>query len=187
MARYYELTDDRRSRARWHLRSPLNEQGQPVDTWQFFKGRRLEPEGTIRFPVRPAGEALDFTWAAFSIPVVHERFAQLFQRLGVPEVQFIPAQVEAHPEPYFILNTLRTIPCIDDARCAGVEHWRPEDGQPEKVGEYRSVAGLRIDPSKAGGARIFRPWGWDVALIVSDDLKHAIEAEGLSGTRFVEV
>lgn len=187
MASYYELMDDRQSRTRWHLRGPVNEQGQPIDPWQFFKGKRLEPQGTIRFPVKPAGQALDFTWAAFSIPVVHERFVQLFQRLRVPDVQFIPARVEAHLEPYFILNALRIIPSIDEARCAEVEHWKPEDGQPETVGEYRSVAGMRIDPSKVGDARIFRPWGWDVALIVSNELKQAIEAAGLSGTRFVDV
>ena len=29
--------------------------------------------------------------------------------------------------------------------------------------------------------------GWDVALIVSEDLKQAIEAERLTGTRFIEV
>ncbi len=187
MASYYELMDDRRSRTRWHLRSPLNEQGQPVDPWQFFKGRRLESQEAIRFPVRPAGQALDFTWAAFSIPVVHERLVQLFQRLNVPDVQFIPALVEGHSGPHFILNTLRIIPCIDDARCTEVEYWKPEDGQPEKVGQYRSVAGLRIDPAKVGAARLFRPWGWDVALIVSEDLKQAIEAADFRGTRFVEV
>jgi hypothetical protein len=55
------------------------------------------------------------------------------------------------------------------------------------VGEYRVVAGMRIDPDKVGDARIFRPWGWTVALIVSEELKQAMEQEGLTGTRFIEV
>ncbi len=130
---------------------------------------------------------MEFCWAAFAIPVVNERFVQIFHRCQVHDVQFIPAQVEWHIPPYFILNTLREIRCIDDARCAEVEYWQPEDGQPEKVGRYRYVHDLRIDPSKVGGARVFRPWGWSIALIVSEDLKQAIEAEGISGTRFVEV
>jgi hypothetical protein len=46
---------------------------------------------------------------------------------------------------------------------------------------------MRIDPAKVGGAHIFRPWGWTVALIISEDLKQALEAEGITGTRFVEV
>jgi hypothetical protein len=51
---------------------------------------------------------------------------------------------------------------------------QPEDSRPDKLGEYRAVHRMRIDPAKVGDARIFRPWGW-------------IEAAGLSGTRFIEV
>ncbi len=126
---------------------------------------------------------LDFSWAAFSIPVVNSRFVQLFERLGIQEVQFLPVQVEDHAGPYFILNTLRILRCIDEARCEEVRHWKPEDGQPEKVGQYRYIAGMRIDPTKVEGARIFRPWGWPLALIISEDLKEALEREGLTGTK----
>lgn len=172
---------------RWHLRHPIDEHGQKVNPWQFTHGRRIERQGTLRFPVRPDGLALDFTVDAFATPVVHARFVQLFERLGIQDVQFIPVQVEGHAGPFFILNTLRTIRCIDDARCAEVQYWKPEDGQPEKVGRYRVVSGLRIDPSKVGDARIFRTWGFSLGLIISEGLKQALEAERLTGTRFVEV
>jgi hypothetical protein len=46
---------------------------------------------------------------------------------------------------------------------------------------------MRIDPSKVGDAKVFRTWGWTVALIVSEDIKQALEAESITGTRFVEV
>jgi anthranilate phosphoribosyltransferase len=65
--------------------------------------------------------------------------------------------------------------------------WKAEDGRPEKVGEYRYVHGMRIDPTRVGDARIFRTWGWRIALVVSEDLKRAIEEAGLTGARFVEV
>jgi hypothetical protein len=187
MPRYYHLRDDRRSQTRWHLGTPVNESGEELDPWQFFEGHPLEMGCVPCFPLDVPGDPLDFCWAAFAIPVVHERFVQIFQRLGVQEAQFIPTLVEGHSGPYFILNTLRTIRCIDDARCEEVEYWEPEDGQPEKLGEYRYVHGLRIDPSKVGGTRIFRTWGWSLALILSEDLKQAIEAERLTGTHFVEV
>ncbi|WP_409014753.1 imm11 family protein [Archangium sp.] len=165
----------------------MDEHGQKINPWQFDAGRWLEPQGVIRFPVRPDGVALDFSWAAFNIPVVSSRFVQLFERMGLQETQFLPVQVENHPGPWSILNTLSTIRCIDDARCEEVQYWRPEDGQPEKVGQYQSVAGLRIDPTKVEGARIFRPWGWSIALLVSEDVKDALEREGLTGPRFTEV
>ncbi|ATB40027.1 hypothetical protein CYFUS_005475 [Cystobacter fuscus] len=187
MPRYFELEDDMRIEGRWHLRHPLDEHGQKINPWRFTKSQWLEPQGTIRFPVKPDGLTLDFTVDAFGTPVVHGRMVQLFERLGIQEVQFLPAQIEGHMGPFFILNTLRTIRCIDDARCEEVQYWKPEDGQPEKVGRYRVVAGMRIDPLKVGDARIFRTWGFSLGLIISEDLKQAMEAEGLTGTRFVEV
>ncbi len=187
MSRYYDLRDDRRHPGRWHLGGPVDERGQELNPWQFFKGRPLELEGVPRFPLDVPGHPLDFSWAAFSIPVVHGRVVQLVERLGIQDVQFLPVRVQGHAGPWFILNTLRTVRCIDDARCEEVRHWQPEDGQPEKVGRYRSITGLRIDPAKVEGARIFRTWGWSLALIVSEDLKQALEHEGLTGTRFVEV
>jgi hypothetical protein len=137
--------------------------------------------------VKPDGVVLDFSWAAFSIPVVHLRFVELFERLGVYEVQLLPVQVEGHSGPWFILNTLHIIRCINDSRCTEVQYWQPEDDQPEKVGKYRYVAGMRIDPAMAGDIRIFRPWGWSQALVVSEHLKDAMEKEGITGTKFVEV
>ncbi|WP_343211102.1 imm11 family protein [Archangium violaceum] len=137
--------------------------------------------------MKPDGVELDFSLAAFSIPVVNDRFVHLFERLGIQDVQFIPTRVDGHAGPFFILNTLRIIRCIDDARCEEALYWRPEDGQPEKVGRYRSVVGMRIDPTQVGDAHIFRTWGWSQGLIISEDLKQALEQEGLTGTRFVEV
>ncbi|PTL85107.1 hypothetical protein DAT35_05740 [Vitiosangium sp. GDMCC 1.1324] len=161
--------------------------GQEVDPWQFFKGKLLELECVPRFLSDIPGHSLDYCWAAFAIPVVHGRVVQLFERLGVQDVQFIPVQVEGHQGPYFILNALRIIRCIDDARSRRAEYWEPKDEQPEKMGEYRVVSGMRIDPSKVGDARIFRTWGWTVALVISEDIKQAMEAEGITGTRFIEV
>ncbi|WNG41791.1 hypothetical protein F0U61_04195 [Archangium violaceum] len=179
--------DDRQSPSRWHLGAPVDEQGQEVDPWQFKKGKVLELEGVLRFPLDVPGEPLDYCWAAFSIPVVQGRVVQLFERLHVQDVQFIPARVEGHEAPCFILNALRIVRCIDDVRSRRVEYWKPEDNRPDKLGEYRVVSGMRIDPARVGDARIFRPWGWRVALIISEELKQAMEQEGLTGTRFVEV
>ncbi|MFY0577628.1 imm11 family protein [Cystobacter fuscus] len=90
-------------------------------------------------------------------------------------------------EPYFILNALRIIRCVDEARCEEIAFWEPRHGDPERVGHYRNVAGLKIDPTKVEDANIFRPWGWTVVLIVSERVKLAMEKEGLTGARFIEV
>ena len=187
MTVYFELRSNMRIPGRWVLKSPLDEHGQEVDPWQFSEGRVLELQSELRLPISLPGRELDFSLTGLGVVVVHGRVVQLFERMGIEEVQFLPAHVEGHTEPYFVLNTLSVIRCIDDARCEEVRYWMPEDGQPEKVGEYRVVAGMRINPRKVGGASIFRPWGWPVALVVSQRLKEALEAEGITGTWFVEV
>jgi hypothetical protein len=177
-----------RSPVRWLLADPVDEGGQEINPWQFKKGRTLDLPGTLRFAQAHPGNALDFSLAGMGIPVVSRRMVALFERLDLQQqVQFFPAQVEGHADPYFILNILRVIRCIDEARSEEIHHWKPEDGNPDKVGQYRVVSGMRIDPSQVGDAHIFRPWGWRVAIIVSEHLKQAMEEEGLTGPRFVEV
>ncbi|HYO57577.1 imm11 family protein [Archangium sp.] len=192
--KYYKLYDDVYIPGRWHLRMPLYDEGRGgsdedelFDVWRFNEGRVLEIERPIRLSVKPTGVAIEFS-EAMGIPIVHRRVVALFERLGLQkEVQFIPVEVEGQTEPWFILNALRIIRCIDDARCEEVLYWGPEDGQPEIVGEYRNVAGLKVDPEKIEEAHVFRPWGWQVVLIVSERVKRAMEAEGITGTKFIEV
>ncbi|HZH15807.1 MAG TPA: DUF1629 domain-containing protein [Archangium sp.] len=163
------------------------EEREYFDTYRFLQGRVLEFEKPIRLSVKPAGVTLDFSHT-MGVPVVHRRVVSLFERLGLQkEVQFIPVEVQGQTEPWFILNALRLIRCIDDARCEEVLYWLPEDNRPDKEGQYRNVAGLKVDPEKIGDAHVFRPWGWKVVLIVSEHVKSALEAEGITGTKFIEV
>jgi hypothetical protein len=187
--RYFDVWPDMRIPGRWHVKSPLvDELGHEVDLWEFREGKRLSLESRPILPLARPGHALDFSQTGFSIPVVSDRFVALFQRLGLKdEVQFIEARVQGHAEFYSILNTLRIIRCIDDARCEEVLYWLPEDERPDKIGQYRNVRGLKVDPAKVGDANIFRPWGWTGALIVSERVKLAMEGEGLTGPRFTEV
>ena len=189
-AKYYKIYDDVYIPGRWHLHMPLeDEEGKEelFDVWRFNEGRLLNIERPIRISVKPAGIALEFS-QALGIPIVHRRVVSLFERLGLQkEVQFIPVEVEGQTEPYFIFNALQVIRCIDDARCEEVFYWQPEDNRPDKVGKYRNVRGLKVDPAKVGDADIFRPWGWVVVLIVSERVKLAMETEGITGTKFIEV
>ncbi|HEX8705288.1 MAG TPA: DUF1629 domain-containing protein [Myxococcaceae bacterium] len=188
MSRYFRLRDDMKLPGRWALGAPLDLEGRELNPWQFEKGRVLELGFVPRFPVLAHGAPLEFSNAAFGIPLVHGRVVQVFDRLGLRhDVQFIPAHVEGASEPYFILNALRTLRCIDEARSEEIEYWKPEHGEPERIGEYRAVYGLKIDPAKAVGADIFRTWGWSVALIVSEHLKQMLEKERITGPKFTAV
>ncbi|HEX8703861.1 MAG TPA: DUF1629 domain-containing protein [Myxococcaceae bacterium] len=113
--------------------------------------------------------------------------ASILTRLAPDNVQLFPVKVASESEPYFLVNVACTVRCIDDEASEEVRYWKPEDGQPEKVGKYRAVSGMRIDPAKVRDAKVFRPWGWTVALIVSEDIKDALERAGVTGVKFTEV
>jgi len=95
--------------------------------------------------------------------------------------------IQGHPDQYLILVATKRISCIDDNTSEEVRYWKPEHGQPERVGDYKSVMGLRIDASKVGDAKVFRTEGWDIALIVSEDIKKSLERAKATGVKFTQV
>ncbi|WP_205526027.1 hypothetical protein [Pyxidicoccus trucidator] len=60
-------------------------------------------------------------------------------------------------------------------------------GSQRRRGTYRSVLGLRIDKSQAGDVKVFRTWGWTIALTVPENIKEALERTGATGMKFTEV
>jgi hypothetical protein len=103
------------------------------------------------------------------------------------DVQLFPVEVQGQAETFFLLNVARTVRCIDDAACEEVQLYTPADGRLDRVGEYHSVSGLRIDKSKVSEARVFRLWGWHPPIIVEGEVKEALERTGIVGARFDEV
>ena len=183
--RFFELSDDLYLPRRWHLATPIDSQGRKVHDWDFKRGTPVHVEGRLRIPARSAGKPLDFSWAGLSIPVVHVKVAAMLSEQAPGDVQLIPADIEGQPDQYLVLVATRLIRCIDEA-ASEVSFWKPEHGVPEKVGQYMGVDRLRIDKQKVGTAKVFRPEGWEVSLIVSEEIKDALERLGATGTSFRE-
>ncbi|WIG97990.1 DUF1629 domain-containing protein [Myxococcus sp. SDU36] len=186
--RFFKLTDDVYLSGRWELGHPLDEEGRKLDDpWQFRIGQRAQSDERIKIPIKISGRPLDYSHAAFSIPIVHARVAALITEVAPDDVQLFPVELDSQPAQHYILNATRLVKCIDDAACEEVRYWTLEDGMPEKVGTYSSVSGMRIDTAKVEGAKVFRTWGWTVALIVSEEVKDAMERAGITGTKFTDV
>lgn len=184
--RFFELADDVNAPHRWHLAMPRNSQGHKVDDGQFMRGAPVHIQDRLRIPIESAGTPLDFTEAGISIPVVHVRVASIFAAQAPDDVQLIPVDVEGQPDQYLILVATRLIRCIDE-KASRIRLWTHENGVPHKVGQYMSVRDLRIDKESAGSAKVFRVEGWMGPLIVSGEIKDALEGMGATGTRFEEV
>lgn len=165
-----------------------DQQGRELESpWIFNKGEPTPDPGKLMIPVTVPGRALDLSYGGIGTPLVHARVAALFAELAPEDVQLFPVEIEGQSEPFFILVATRLIRCIDERASRHARRWSPEDGRPEKVGTYRDVRGMRIDPSQVGDAKVFRPWGWSIALVVREELKTALERIGASGAEFEEV
>lgn len=184
---YYEVMSDVYIPGRWYPGNPLDAQGKIIYKWTFREGKRLDIDEKIFLKLDPPGIPLDFTECGLAAPLVSARVVKLLQELEVQDIQIIPVTVEGHPDEYSILNVTRLIPCVDEARCARVERYTADDAQPpERIGKYRYIGGLRIDPTQVGDARIFRPLDWEM-LIVSNDIKEAFEHAQLLGPKYIPV
>jgi len=184
--RYFELADDVYVPHRWHLDVPEDSHGQQVDDRRFMYGTPVHIANRLRLPVEIAGKPLDFTLAGIGAPVVHVRVASLFAEVAPEDVQLIPVDVEGQPDQYFILVATRLIDCINE-EASRFDRWTPEEGEPHTNRRYSIMYELRIDKVKVGSIKVFRCEGWMGPLIVSGEIKDALERMGATGTRFEEV
>lgn len=185
MGDFYRVMDDVHHPDRWHLGVPRDTSGREVDPWQFTDGKSLRVESLLRVPVRYGGEPLDFTFAAFDVPVVSRRAQTVLMSVVANDVQLIPVIVDDVGESgreYAILNIVRSIQCLDESRSEFVK-WTTADRRPDRLGSYRMVTKLRV-VSREISANVFRIAGWEVALIVSNAVREAILTASLTGITF---
>ncbi len=186
--KYYKMSNDMNILDRWTLGDPLDGNNQEIWHGQVTRGLPIAVQRPARIGLYAPGRALDFSTTALNVPIIHGKIKELFEQLGLDDqMQLIPITVEGQADPYYLLNLLRVIRCIDDARCEEVAYRTVEDGYEDRIGEYRNVVGMRIDPRKIGDAEIFRPWGWQTSIIVSERVKQALEESGITGACFTEV
>jgi hypothetical protein len=187
--RFFALEVDVYVPGRWYLSEPTSLAGQEAeDIWQFLDGNPLALNEGMRIPVYRSGRPLDIDFAgAGQAPVVSARAAAVFQELAPDTVQLFPVEVEGQSAPYYLLNVARLVDAVDERACQRVERWGPEDGRPDRVGEFHVIEGLRIDASKAGSARVFRLWGYSLPIIVVEEVKTRLEEAGCLGGKFTEV
>lgn len=172
----------------WLIETPTRKSGEAFDEpWMFADGRVLPDLGPIKTQISHPGTRRAFVFSVIEkAPIVSEAVANVFRTLAPDEVQFLPVSIDGESEPYFIVNVTKVVDCIDEARCQEVQHY-PEGSFPEYAGEYRWIYGLRIDPAKTEGARVFRLKKFKTALIVSEDIKVTLERVGNLGVSFERV
>lgn len=186
---YFRLVDDLDIDGRWFLKSPLRKDGEEVDPRAFTCGRVFESENDMSIIQRYRGCPLDFTFADFDLPVVTSQVGECIQELDPKAVQRIPVKItdgRISLKGHEILNVLSTLDCLDEERST-VRRWTCDSPRPDKAGQYRMVTNLAIDRSQVGSSKVFRISGWEIALIVSEEILLAFERTRVKGVRFEKV
>jgi len=170
---YFDLFDDMSTGQRWYLDGP----GGPNGEWlnqALTSGRKYEGATPLTCRVHHPGPPLELTLTEDFVPVLNERVAGIFAAHVGQDAQIVPARATESDAKLWAVNVLAIPDCVDEARSAEVHRWTAGDGNPDRIGEYRQIGGLRIDPVRAGGHAILRPRGWWVQVIVNEILADAL-------------
>ena len=184
--KYFRMRDDGEVPDRWFLGSPTDADGRPVEPWVFTSAKKATVKQPLAIDVSYSGRSLDFTHADLDMPVANRRACSILKRVAGGTFESFPARVNGHPEEFEIVNFLQARACVDEAASEFLK-WTETGGRPDKIGHYRSITNLRIDPSKVDSLPAFRITGWHIALIVSEIVKIAFEMEAVTGVAFLPV
>ncbi|HVE81192.1 MAG TPA: hypothetical protein VND93_00020 [Myxococcales bacterium] len=177
--KYFDLFCDMSApKERWYLNGPRGPNGELLHD-ALTCGRRYEGGAPVICPVDEPGPALELTMTEELVPILNERVAAIFSAYMGKDAQLVHARALGAGGVLWAVNVLASPDCIDEAGCAKVERWTVADGRPDLVGSYRNIEGLRINPVRAGGHAIFRPRGWDIAVIVAAPLAEALQKAGV--------
>ncbi len=181
--KYYRLNDDIHSPKHRHLGNVL-QQNVVVDAEHFTSSRRYAGSSDLLIEAAE-GQCFDFCLAAFDVPVISERFAEVLRPIAKDDIQLIPLKI-SNEASYFIMNSLRRLPCLDESRSI-FSKWQAADGRPDRTGQYRMVVELRVSSNLIGNSNVFRIDGWDVPLIVSDSIRQGFLDNSFCGGVFEPV
>jgi hypothetical protein len=172
---------------RWFLGSPYDSAGNEVDPRVFADGVPVNVPLPLTVPVRQLGEKVDFNFCAFDMVIAPREFNIELEKLVGSAIQRIPVTIEGEDDRFEILNVCETVQCLDESRTEHVMKWTIDDGRPDKIGKYRMIIGLKINPDIARGHLIFRITDWPIALVISEEVKILLETWSMSGLEYRRV
>jgi hypothetical protein len=170
----------------WHFDSPTTKAGAEVSIWAFSMGKRYDDNNELVVKIGSCGTKTSVVFGTFGTIFVEEKLGHALAENLKSRVQIIPIKVIDTDMRFVILNLLDEIECVDEARSEFTKYEPGNQMRPDKVGHYRSVYKLAIDPAKVNGADMFKVKGW-VAVIVSAFAKEVIEKYDPRGCSFSKV
>lgn len=183
--KFYRVVVSPNAKSNWFLDAPKTPDGEEVDPRNFCECVRWEGTENLLVP-SATGAPGRFILGEFDYPVLDASVATAVAKLD-PSVQFIPLSI-AGRRGHGILNVLRSVECIDEDG-SEFDRFQATGSRPDLAGEYSTFYRMRLDPTKIPKcAHIFRIAGYEIAMIVSELMKHVLVREkGDDGIVFMPV
>jgi hypothetical protein len=163
---YFQLRNDMTVRDRWNLGAIMLPGGTEP---QLEDGVFYEELAVPSVSVTHTGRVLDFSLTSFNVPIASLPIAELVRTIAKSDVQVVPVIVAGQPS-MAALNVTK------------------DDHRADVAGTYRQVTKLVLDRALIPtDAHFFLVGGWEVAFVVSESLKTAIEHLSVTGAEFTSV
>jgi hypothetical protein len=172
--KFFKLFDDMSTDQRWYLDGPSGPNGEWLSV-ALTSGTLYEGPTPLACRVHHSGPPLELTITEDIVPVLNDRVAEIFAKHAGNDVQLIPARASESDAKLWAVNVLANCDCVDKTRSVEVERYTADDGKPDRIGGYKSIGRLWIDPARAGTHTILRPKGWEVVVVVNEDLAQALQ------------
>jgi hypothetical protein len=182
--KYYELHPDFFDDAHWTLGPPIEAgTGSAGRVWRFIECQPVVEVGELVVPIAGKGQRVEINMTAFGAWIITPEVGQLIDTfVPAADLQRIRCTAE-DGTPTEILNPLVSVDCFDPARSEGVIYFSKKD-RPECEGKVKWARRWLLDPARAAGNHLFRVKDDELRLIVSEDLKLAIQVRGFGGAVF---
>jgi hypothetical protein len=147
----------------------LTTSGDRVWADRFVSCQSYASAEALEVEVSRPGRRFGLMFGTGFMPVVDGGVAELFRSHAGEDVELIPASLQGFEEPYWIVNALRCVDCIDEYRTMGTRYTR-DSPRPDKEGHYDNVRDLVLRKEAIEGLNVLRPDRFTSALIVSNRL-----------------
>ena len=177
---YYDISIDQAKQNYWFLHNLQTKEGKKIDEFIFQYGKEVVIDEELFYEIKIQGIVPDLCFAGVNAsPVVCKGIANELKRLLKLDLQILPISVIGCQQKFFILNPLKILDCIDMKKYGYMEIDKPP------LPRY-SFYSLVIDESKIT-TPIFRPKNWEIAFIVSEEIKTIFEKYNMDGIIFKTV
>ena len=165
--------------------SPFYVDGNEIDERRFLTPAKVDVG--LRLAVGCTSECRihDVNFAASDLLVCKRRAAEILSAVCGESIQLVPVKIrgiQTNDGDLFLIQLLGVVDCID-TELSQYTRWTTSDHRSDLAGKFRMMMKLTIDGSRACGHLLFRPAGWEIAIIAHEKVVVEIQENMLSGVR----